>query len=114
MPTRFRGWLKLVLLTFSVDQILSAVFSFAAERIDPDMAEFQTVIFSCVTCVLVSHWLVTDARAAWTLAKKQGYIGSPQSGSGAHAEKLAIANNCPRRWLVVLHLELNPQLGGSI
>ena len=58
--------------------------------------------------------LVTDARAAWTLAKKQGYIGSPQSGSGAHAEKLAIANNCPRRWLVVLHLELNPQLGGSI
>lgn len=110
MPTRFRGWLKLVLLTFSVDQILTAVFGYAAQYIDPGMAEWQTMIFSCVTCVLVSNWLVTDARAAWSSAKKQGYIGAAQPASGAPGERLAIANDCPRRWLVVLHLELNPKL----
>lgn len=113
MPNRFRGWLKLVLLTFSVDQILTTVFTYVAQRIDPGMAEMQTLIFSCITCVLVSHWLVADARAAWTHATKQGYVGASKSGSGPQVEKLAIAEKCPRRWLVVLHLELNPKLAES-
>jgi hypothetical protein len=110
MPNRFRGWLKLVLFTFSVDQVLTAIFTYVAQRIDPNMAEMQTLIFSCITCVLVSNWLVADARAAWAQAMQQGYIGSPKSGAGAQKEKLAIADKCPRRWLVVLHLELNPKL----
>ncbi|CAD6519613.1 hypothetical protein LMG27952_01172 [Paraburkholderia hiiakae] len=113
MPMRFRGWLKLALLTFSVDQILTAVFGYATQQIDPGISDFETVIFSCITCFLVSNWLVSDARAAWTAAKKQGFIGPARSG-GAHETQLEIANACPRRWLVVLHLELNPQLAQSI
>ncbi|MEX3925784.1 hypothetical protein AB4Y36_17385 [Paraburkholderia sp. BR10936] len=42
--------------------------------------------------------------------KKQGFIGPVRSGGSAHEAPLEIANACPRRWLVVLHLELNPQL----
>lgn len=113
MPMRFRGWLKLALLTFSVDQILTAVFGYATQRIDPGIADFETVIFSCITCFLVSHWLVADARVAWAAAKEQGFIGPVQTG-GAHGSQLEIASACPRRWLVVLHLELNPQLARSI
>lgn len=113
MPMRFRGWLKLALLTFSVDQILTAVFGYVTQRLDPGISDFETVIFSCITCFLVSNWLVTDARAAWAAAKKQGFIGPARTG-GAHATPLEIANACPRRWLVVLHLELNPQLAQSI
>lgn len=110
MPTRFRGWLKLALLTFSVDQILTAVFGYVTQQIDPGISDFETVIFSCITCLLVSNWLVTDARAAWATAKKQGFIGPARSGGSAPEAPLEIANACPRRWLVVLHLELNPQL----
>jgi hypothetical protein len=114
MSIRFRGWLKLVILTFSVDQILTTIFTYVAQRIDPGMAEMQTLIFSCITCVLVSNWLVADARAAWAQAMKQGYIGALKRDGGAQAEKLAIAEKCPRRWLVVLHLELNPKLAQSV
>ena len=107
---RFQGWLKLAILTFAVDQILTAVFGYVVERIDPGTTDFQTVIFSCITCFLVSNWLVTDARTAWTTAKQQGFIGISRAGAGAPEEKLSIAIACPRRWLVVLHLELNPTL----
>jgi hypothetical protein len=42
----------------------------------------------------------------------KGYIGS------RHAENdedlLKIADNCPKRWLVVLHIELNPDLAATV
>ncbi|MBB3259261.1 hypothetical protein F4827_004136 [Paraburkholderia bannensis] len=105
---RWRGWLKVVTLTMAVDQLLIAVFTFAARSLDPGIGEMPTLIFSCITCMLVSNWLVSDARAAWVSAKSSGYIGT--AIDAVKGESVVIAARCRRRWLVVLHIELNPQL----
>jgi hypothetical protein len=58
--------------------------------------------------MLVSSWLVSDARAAWDKAKKEGHVGTAMDP--VKGESVVIAARCPRRWLVTLHLELNPEL----
>lgn len=105
---RWRGWLKVVLLTMAVDQLLSALFLFAAQWLDLEVGQTPELIFGCVTCMLVSRWLVADARVAWENAKRDGLIGTAMDA--AKGASLVIAAHCPKRWLVVLHLELNPQL----
>lgn len=105
---RWRGWLKVVLLTIGVDQLLTAVFTFATQSLDPGIGETPTLIFSCATCMLVSQWLVADARAAWHSAKQNGFIGT--AIDAARGASVVIAARCPKRWLVTLHLELNPEL----
>ncbi|MFD1560841.1 hypothetical protein ACFSHT_35240 [Paraburkholderia silviterrae] len=105
---RSRAWLKIVIFTICADQVLTAAFTYVGQMIDPGMTEIQTLVFSCLTCVLVSNWLVSDARAAWANAKQHGHVATTQSDSGVR--ELKIADTCPRRWLVVLHIELNPEL----
>ncbi|WP_052409623.1 hypothetical protein [Paraburkholderia oxyphila] len=105
---RSRAWLKIVIFTICVDQVLTAVFTYVGQMIDPAMGGIETLVFSCLTCVFVSNWLVSDARAAWDNAKKHGHVATTRSGSGGR--ELNIADACPRRWLVMLHIELNPEL----
>ncbi|SIT41464.1 conserved exported hypothetical protein [Paraburkholderia piptadeniae] len=106
---RKRGWLKLVLMTVAANQVLTTAFVYAAQQVDPGLAMLHTLIFSCVTYVLVGYWLQADARRAWCNAKDEGYIGTRHA---RYDDVLKIADNCPRRWLVVLHIELNPELAG--
>jgi hypothetical protein len=40
----------------------------------------------------------------------KGYIGAPHTSDDQ--DVLKIADSCPNRWLVVLHIELNPELAG--
>jgi hypothetical protein len=102
---RSRGWLKVVFVTMAFDQIMTAAFTFIAQQIDASPTEMATLVFGCMTSVLVSYWLVTDARKAWREAKGGGYIGPAHAVS--NDDMLKVANNCPKRWLVVLHIELN-------
>ncbi|EIF31079.1 hypothetical protein BCh11DRAFT_06595 [Burkholderia sp. Ch1-1] len=54
--------------------------------------------------VIVSGVIVTRqfAHAAFELAREGHYA----TGAGRPARPFAIASNCPRRWLVILHLRL--------
>ncbi|WP_233856209.1 hypothetical protein [Paraburkholderia sp. HD33-4] len=104
---RARGWLKLVLVTIAANQVLSTAFVYLAQQIDPRLTMVHTLVFSCVTCGLVGHWLQADAYRAWRNALEKGYL---RKRCAADEDILSIADNCPGRWLVVLHIELNPQL----
>jgi hypothetical protein len=108
---RLRGWLKVVLLTMAVDQLLTAIFTYVTQNLGLAAGQTQTLIFSCITCVLASNWLVADARAAWGKAKQEGHIRA--QSAGAEKAGVEIGAHCPKRWLVVLHLELNPELASS-
>ncbi|MGF6656229.1 hypothetical protein OKW34_006819 [Paraburkholderia youngii] len=108
---RARGGRKLVLLTVAANQVLTTAFAYVAQQVDPGLTIMETLIFSCVTCGLVSHWLRADAHRAWCDAVEKGYVG-PRHG-GNDEDVLNIAEKCPRRWLVVLHIELNPELAGT-
>jgi hypothetical protein len=108
---RSRGWLTVVFVTMAISQMLTVAFTFITQQIDAAPAEMSTLVFGCMTSVLVSYWLVADARKAWREANGGGYIGP------AHAinddDVLKVANNCPKRWLVVLHIELNAERAAS-
>ncbi|MEX3855588.1 hypothetical protein AB3X94_16175 [Paraburkholderia sp. BR10923] len=111
MAMRARGWRKLVLLTVAANQALTTAFVYVAQQVDPGLTMMDALIFSCVTCGLVSYWLRTDAHRAWCNAVQKGYVG-PHHGANDEGV-LKIAEKCPRRWLVVLHIELNPELAGT-
>jgi hypothetical protein len=101
-----------LLVTLAANRVLTKAFAYVAQQVDPGLTVTYRLIFSCVTCALVGYWLQADARHAWCNALDKGYIGS------RHAENdedlLKIADNCPKRWLVVLHIELNPDLAATI
>jgi hypothetical protein len=104
---RARAFLKIVLVTILFSQVLSALFGAAAHALDPDVTAMPSMVFSCVTCALVSYWLQADARRAWQQAREGGFISR---GADGPLPGIVIAAQCPRRWLVVLHAELNPGL----
>jgi hypothetical protein len=109
---RARGWLRVTLVTIAIDELLTAVFGYLAQRIDANVTIASTLAFSLTTCALVSYWLLVDARNAWRFALAKGHVRRGPAEDGEDFPR--IDNCCPRRWLVVLHLELNPDLARSI
>ena len=117
---RARGWRKLVLATVVTNQVLTSAFVYFAQQIDPALTMLDTLVFSCATCMLVGRWLRTDAHRAWRNAVDKGYVGPRPSANDDDdddddddGDVPAIADRCPRRWLVVLHIELNPELAAT-
>ncbi|MGU7785241.1 hypothetical protein [Burkholderia sp. PU8-34] len=105
---RVRGWMKVVLVTIAINELLTFAFAYVAEQVGSDLTMLETLVFSSMTCALVSYWLLIDARNAWRHAVEKGCIGSQCAADDEDLPK--IADTCPRRWLVVLHIELNPDL----
>ncbi|MGF6776652.1 hypothetical protein [Paraburkholderia sp. GAS334] len=104
MAMMFRGLGKVVIIAFAANQILTVAFTYIAQQIDVGLPQQTVTLFSCVTCGLVSLWLQSDARRAFSFARDKGYV----KPAGDPSQSLQIAADCPKRWLVVLHIELNP------
>jgi hypothetical protein len=100
----FRGMLKVVLIAIVASQILTTAFTLLARQIDADLSPQIISVFGFVTCGLISMWLQADARRAFGFAKEKGFVAAARDGQPGPT----IAADCPRRWLVVLHIELNP------
>ena len=101
---RIRGIVKLVCIAIVANQVLTIAFAYVVQQLDPSAPGIIESIFSFVTCMLVSSWLQTDARRAYLAAREKGCI-TPVDKTNPH---LKIAPECPRRWLVILHIEMNP------
>ena len=105
---RARGWLKVALVTIAINEVFTMIFGYVAQTSDPDLTIGMSIVFSCVTCLLVSYWLQIDARRAWRNARDKGYLRHRRTTDDDSFPQ--VADNCPRRWLVVLHIELHPEL----
>ncbi len=106
-----RGLAKVVIIALAANQILTIAFAFFARQIDAGLSAETISLFSFATCGLVSLWLQADARSAYRAARAKGFI---TPGRGTQAPQIPqIAADCPRRWLVVLHIELNPAADGK-
>ncbi|MFC0399156.1 hypothetical protein [Paraburkholderia rhizosphaerae] len=99
-----RGMCKVIAIAFAVNQVLTTVFTYAAQRIDTTLPHQTVWLFSCMTCGLLTLWLQADARRAFADARKQGFVKITEGKERA----LQIGADCPKRWLVILHVELNP------
>jgi len=100
----FRGMLKVVLIAIAASQVLTTAFTLFARQIDAALSPQIISVFGFVTCGLVSMWLQADARRAFGFARQNGFVAASPDGQPGPL----IATDCPRRWLVVLHVELNP------
>ncbi|EIF33577.1 hypothetical protein BCh11DRAFT_01347 [Burkholderia sp. Ch1-1] len=112
-PTRsaliFRGLCKVVAIVFVTNQVLTTLFTYAAQQLDSALPPEAIWIFSCLTCGLITLWLQSDARRAFGFAREKGFVTTGGEGK----QDLQIAGDCPRRWLVILHIELNPAAIGA-
>jgi len=101
---RTKALIKVAILVVLVNQILTTTFAFLAHQNHPDIAHGLTILFSFGLCALLSAWIRSDARHAWTRARDGGFLSSTEIRSG---RTVRIHRDCPRRWLVALHIELN-------
>ncbi len=99
-----RGMCKVVAIAFVLNQVLTTLFTFAAQQIDTALPHQVIWLFSCMTCGLITLWLQSDARRAFAFARKEGYVSVADEKNPV----LRIEPDCPKRWLVILHTELNP------
>jgi hypothetical protein len=100
----FRGLCKVVAVAFVTNQVLTTIFTYVAQQLDSALPHDTIWLFSCVTSGLVTLWLQSDARRAFGFAREKGFVKK----SGDAKQYVQIADDCPKRWLVILHLELNP------
>lgn len=107
---RTRALLKIIVLVVLVNQILTASFAFLAHENHPDIALGLTTLFSFLLCAILSAWIRSDAKHAWLHARDAGLLSSALIRGG---RTVWIRHDCPRRWLVVLHIELEGGLAAS-
>ena len=105
---RVRGIVKLISIAILANQVLTLAFAYVVDQLDPGAPILIRSVFSFATCIFVSSWLQTDARRAYLLAREKGCVTPVDSAHPA----LQISPDCPRRWLVVLHIEMNPAAVG--
>jgi hypothetical protein len=103
-PTVFRGMCKVFAIAFVINQVLTTIFTYVAQQLDAAVPHEAVWLFSCVTCGLLTLWLQSDARRAFGFAREKGFVKT----GGEQKQDLQIAEDCPKRWLVILHIELNP------
>ncbi|WP_147426688.1 hypothetical protein [Trinickia fusca] len=103
---RIRGVLKVVFLAMLTNQVLTVVFTVIARHIDPDVSPEAIQLFSFVSAMLAGFWVQADAKQAFLNAQKDGYIVLRLTPEPS----VVVKENCPKRWLVQLYLELNPSL----
>lgn len=99
-----RGLCKVVAIAFVTNQVLTTIFTYVAQQLDASPPHDAIWLFSCVTCGLLTLWLQSDARRAFGFAREKGFVKT----AGDSKKELQIAPDCPKRWLVILHIELNP------
>ncbi|AYZ63322.1 hypothetical protein EGY31_08835 [Burkholderia multivorans] len=101
---RLRGLAKLALVTIAVAHLLTLAFEFAlvSAGFAPEAATL--LLFRFMSCALVSYWLQADAQRAYRHALEHGFVAF----GGPDEEPVRIAPRCPKRWLVLINLQLDP------
>lgn len=64
--------------------------------------------FGVCTVAMATGWVRSDAHHAYEAAVREGYVVLDET----EAEVLYIAPQCPRRWFVILHIRLHPEVIG--
>jgi hypothetical protein len=94
-----------VLVTQAMAWMLSTVANFAYGSVPL----FWSAVFGALTVPFVIIWIRKDAARAYEIATMQGFLG--MEGEPPHV--ISIANDCPKRWWVLLHIRLHPELIGA-
>lgn len=101
---RLRGELKLMGLSIAITSLLAFILANLIPDLPHGPAAFMT--FGAFTTLLIAGWIRYDADRAFQFAAQGRHLGF----EGDPPRVISIAQDCPKRWLVLLHIELNPDL----
>jgi hypothetical protein len=101
---RMRGELKLIGLSIAITTMLAYVLSNVVPHSPHAYVAFIT--FGALTTLLAAGWTRHDANRAFRFAAEHHYL----CFEGDPPRVISIAQDCPKRWLVLLYIELNPDL----
>ncbi len=107
---RARALFKVASLVVLVNLILTSGFALVAHQNHPDVALGLTILFGFGLCAILSGWIRSDAKHAWLHARDAGYLSSMHIHRG---RTVWIRQDCPQRWLVVLHIEFAGGMAAS-
>ena len=106
---RLTGTFTLLGFAVLVTQAMAWILSTVVNSAYGSVSSFWFVVFGALTMPFVIIWIRKDAAHAYEIAIEQGRLGL--EGEPAHV--ISIANDCPKRWWVLLHLRLHPELIGA-
>ncbi|WP_321859141.1 hypothetical protein [Paraburkholderia tropica] len=103
---RLKGQLMLAVYALLANEILAWVLSFLVIAIYPGMQRWWFIAFGAVTMPVAMGWLCIDAKKAYEAARSRRFLGF----DGIPPRVISIADDCPGRWLVLLHIQMHPEL----
>ncbi|SIT50746.1 conserved hypothetical protein [Paraburkholderia piptadeniae] len=96
------------LVAILLAEVLVLLGELASRIMSIDLPASAITVFGVCTVILATGWVRSDARHAYEDAVRAGYVELDD----AQAVVLYIAPRCPRRWFVILHIRLHPELIG--
>ncbi|MFT4063655.1 hypothetical protein [Paraburkholderia sp.] len=103
---RVRAKITVFGVALCVTEALSFVLSAVARIFAVDTSPVEFGIFGAITTVLVAGWLQMDAQRAYVVADRSGFLTRDETRTRVKSVK----EGCPKLWLVVLYLQLHPEL----
>lgn len=101
-----KGLLTLSLYALLVTQGLAGILTVLANSLNPEISPTWSIAFGWVTMPAVVLWVRNDAEQAYVTAVNRNCVIFDDSSTGG----VSIAERCPKRWLVRLHVQLHPEL----
>jgi hypothetical protein len=102
LKAQLATWLVAQILTLAITSLLSIALHATGQMV-PRTA-FS--IFGAVTLVMAYIWVRVDAKKAFAMAVTRRQVGT--DGTPPHVTYISRA--CSHRWLVLLYLQLHPEL----
>jgi hypothetical protein len=103
---RVKARLIVLLVAALVTQVTTLAISIVLGAAGTEVPPIPFAIFACITLTLAQRWILVDAENAFAEAVAKRHVRL----SGAPAHVTSIATTCPRRWFVLLHVKLHPEL----
>ncbi len=105
---RLTGRFTVVGVALAVTEIEAFIISAILHAISYPVSPVLFGAFGAVTTILVGGWVRLDAEQAFKWADRHGFLVRDEDTSRV----TAVRQNCPKPWLVALHLQLHPELMG--
>jgi len=106
---RLTGELSLLGLALLTTEAMAWVLSIVLNVVYGGVPLFWFGAFGLLTMPFVIVRMRADAARAYETAIRRHFVAL----GGKPAQVVSIANDCPRRWWVLLHIRLHPELIGA-
>ncbi|AJZ56159.1 hypothetical protein [Paraburkholderia fungorum] len=103
---RFKARLIVLLIGLLVTEITVLTISILVGLEGTKVPPMPFAVFACVTLALAQRWVIVDAANAFEEATRNRKVIL----AGLPPQLVSISQTCSRRWFVLLHVRLHPEL----